>query len=321
MKKMLLSAAMLIAACSVNAQTIYAVDGEAFMTAQGAADPGTATTITAGTVITDNDDFTLSIGGEDGYKASGAQANNYETVTFGDVKMDLNGLSGITGSNNPKGPAGEDPASTFVAPAQGAYFNLYAKKDGVVYIVQKASSNKAYSVFEEGTCLAYDFAMQLNEGADPNDNPCGSILSYSLAADAEGYYDTSKGKILWPIQYYHSDIDPSLVASAGNGFGVIKFNVYAECNYIFNAIGSKMTLGGVCYSESPVDVVIGGTDDEGNEMPAIKLMSADGSVGITEVIADEAADADAPAYNIAGQRVNKDAKGIVIINGKKYLNK
>lgn len=321
MKKMLLSAAMLIAACSVNAQTIYALDGEAFMTAQGAADPGTATTVAAGTVITENEDFKLSIGGEDGYKASGAQANNYETVTFGDVTMDLDGLKGLTASNNAKGPNGEDPASTFVAPATGCYYTLYAKKDGVVYVVHKASSNKAYAVFEEGTCLAYDFAMQLNEGADPNDNPCGNILSYSLPADEDGYYDTSNGTILQPIQIYHSDVDPGLVASAGNGFGVIKFNVYAECNYIFSAIGSKMTLGGVCYSESPVDVVIGGTDGDGNEMPAIKLMSADGSVGITEVVADEAADADAPAYNIAGQRVNKDAKGIVIINGKKYLNK
>ena len=27
------------------------------------------------------------------------------------------------------------------------------------------------------------------------------------------------------------------------------------------------------------------------------------------------------AYNLAGQRVSKDYKGIVIVNGKKYLNK
>lgn len=43
--------------------------------------------------------------------------------------------------------------------------------------------------------------------------------------------------------------------------------------------------------------------------------------GISSVSADKAIDSDAPAYNIAGQRVSKDAKGLVIVGGKKYLNK
>ena len=30
---------------------------------------------------------------------------------------------------------------------------------------------------------------------------------------------------------------------------------------------------------------------------------------------------DGVVYNVAGQRVGKDAKGIVIINGKKYLKR
>ena len=30
---------------------------------------------------------------------------------------------------------------------------------------------------------------------------------------------------------------------------------------------------------------------------------------------------DAPAYNLAGQRVNDAYKGIVVKNGKKYMNK
>lgn len=32
-------------------------------------------------------------------------------------------------------------------------------------------------------------------------------------------------------------------------------------------------------------------------------------------------DANAPAYNLTGQRVNTNAKGLVIKNGKKYVNK
>lgn len=42
--------------------------------------------------------------------------------------------------------------------------------------------------------------------------------------------------------------------------------------------------------------------------------------GVTEVKTAENA-ADAPIYNIAGQKVTKNAKGIVIINGKAYINK
>lgn len=41
--------------------------------------------------------------------------------------------------------------------------------------------------------------------------------------------------------------------------------------------------------------------------------------GISSISSESAADA--PAYNVAGQRVNKDAKGLVIVNGKKYMNK
>lgn len=44
------------------------------------------------------------------------------------------------------------------------------------------------------------------------------------------------------------------------------------------------------------------------------------STGINEINAKEALK-DAPVYNLAGQRVDKNYRGVVIINGKKYLNK
>lgn len=318
MKKMLLSAALLMAAFSVNAQTVYTVDGESFMTAQGSADPGTAFDVPAGTLIEDNDAFTLSIGGADQYKASSAEANGYGQISFGGTVMDFTELSGITGSNNPKGAGGEDPAKDFVQPATGTYYTLLAKKDGYVYVAQKASSNKAYTVFEEGTCLAYEFAMHLSEGQDPNNDPIVGTLYYKLPENADGYYDTANGTIMWPIQIAHND---AAAVSAGNGVGVIKFKVYADCNYVFNAVGSKMTLAGVCFSENPVDVtLVGGEGEDGTPLPDVQLLSA-GGTGISGVVVDNADDADAPAYNIAGQRVNRNAKGLVIINGKKYINK
>lgn len=42
--------------------------------------------------------------------------------------------------------------------------------------------------------------------------------------------------------------------------------------------------------------------------------------GVDSVVAEQSS-TDAPAYNILGQRVNANAKGLVIINGKKYVNK
>ena len=47
------------------------------------------------------------------------------------------------------------------------------------------------------------------------------------------------------------------------------------------------------------------------------------STGIENVVTGNTvkADPNAPVYNISGQRVSKDAKGILIQNGKKFMNK
>ena len=51
----------------------------------------------------------------------------------------------------------------------------------------------------------------------------------------------------------------------------------------------------------------------------VKLTDSQTS-GINEV-ANDKSDVNAPVYNLAGQRVSKDAKGILIQNGKKFINK
>lgn len=47
--------------------------------------------------------------------------------------------------------------------------------------------------------------------------------------------------------------------------------------------------------------------------------SSEAATGISNITATE--NVDAPAYNIAGQRVNANAKGLIIKNGKKFINK
>ena len=52
------------------------------------------------------------------------------------------------------------------------------------------------------------------------------------------------------------------------------------------------------------------------------FLAFDGTTtGIANVEANDNLDANAPMYNLAGQRVNKSYKGVVIVNGKKMLNK
>lgn len=46
-----------------------------------------------------------------------------------------------------------------------------------------------------------------------------------------------------------------------------------------------------------------------------------GQSGIADIIADKTLDENAPIYNVYGQRVNKDYKGVLIQNGKKFMNR
>ena len=47
----------------------------------------------------------------------------------------------------------------------------------------------------------------------------------------------------------------------------------------------------------------------------------DTATGITDVTVEKEFDENAPIYNISGQRVDKNAKGILIQNGKKFIRR
>lgn len=53
----------------------------------------------------------------------------------------------------------------------------------------------------------------------------------------------------------------------------------------------------------------------------IKNVSVTGLVTGINKVENDTEDANAPAYNLAGQRVNKSYQGIIIKNGKKYINR
>lgn len=78
--------------------------------------------------------------------------------------------------------------------------------------------------------------------------------------------------------------------------GYVNFKVEGGKKYLYCVSGSKGRLLGYSYTY----------DSTGT--------------GIADINAD-VNDANAPVYNLAGQRVNANAKGLVIKNGKKYVNK
>ena len=50
------------------------------------------------------------------------------------------------------------------------------------------------------------------------------------------------------------------------------------------------------------------------------LISKNGTTGINKIASDASAK-DAPIFNLSGQRVGKNAKGVLIQNGKKFVVK
>lgn len=59
----------------------------------------------------------------------------------------------------------------------------------------------------------------------------------------------------------------------------------------------------------------------GAVMALYHVVVESGVSGIEDVIATPEADKNAPVYNILGQRVNENYKGLVIKNGVKYVQK
>ncbi len=305
MKKTLLSVALVMAALSVNAQDyeFAAVDAASLTTSDGQ-------TLTAGTEIASTASVTCTVRYDDTFKTAEMKTG---TLSYNGTVLSIN--SAIQGNTNPSGTA----ATAGTYPSSGCIYRFTPNQDGYLYVFISASGNKPYVVFEEEDLrMPYIFAMENTNDA----SPATSVYAYDLSAiEGATYYDEEVGD-------YYVDPDYSIlqvsqicegqsVSTTGNG--VIKFQVFADCRYDVLATGSKITLGGFAF-DTTGDATI--TTDTNTLLEAGQVPGSE-TTGITDVTAEiaAAADVDAPAYNIAGQRVDKNAKGLVIINGKKVFNK
>ena len=193
-----------------------------------------------------------------------------------------------------------------------------------MYIIHKDSSNKAYTIFEEGTAIGYTFAA-----AGDAESKLGAVYQFTLKG--EGELNEVKDPVLFAEQEYLKVADPEFYESNWedktaddgtvtqswkalkiNGLGVIVFPVYKDCKYAINANGSKMTLAGIAFSDAD-DVTINTTD-------GTAIYTGGGTTAIQSAKVITVA-ADGAIYNLAGQKVGASYKGIVIKDGKKFIQK
>lgn len=283
MKKILLSAAAIFAAMSMNAQEICTFNADNVLGLD--ADNGTA--LTAGTVIGSTESIVATIGADDTYKP--------QSATFTVNGSDITG--GLQGATNPKDADGGTPASTLIQPASGAFLVFEAKADGFLYVMHKASSNKAYTVFEEGTAISYTYAA-IGDAS----SLLGGVYSFTLPYEVENEQFVVKNPVEWAEQEFLKSTNPDAYAANWkeetaddgttkqtwdpaikiNGLGVIKFPVYKDCKYIVNANGSKITAVGFAFSTE--DNVLIQSDDvviykgEGAAEPVKKVYSVIGTL-------------------------------------------
>lgn len=303
MKKVFLLAAVAFAT-SANAQVVQ-------FDSEGLGMTDTAAEFAAETALGSNDAIDAYIAFTDNYKASNIKNNDYNVVKIGGNEVQTKG--GMQGSNNPKDVNGNSPAGNVAegtapaVPVSGCVYGLKAKADGIVYVVAKLSSNKAYTVFEDGAAIGYKAAMEANNAAFAD----GKLF---VEVKGEGEYNLVTTAI---DQLEHIATGDPASEIKVNGLGVIWFPVYNGGTYLFNACGSKASVSGMYFATAEQDVVVEGTDSEAPKA-AFTIFSVD-PAGISSVAAAKAQNA--RMYNLAGQEVGKNFKGIVVVNGKKFMNK
>ena len=299
MKKTLLLSAFACFVCVTNAQTVVGLATTAQLEAAGLAE--TAKTIAGDTEIVSNAAGTFNLAYEDDWKYA-PMWSNYQTVAVndsGDIVLD----NGAVGSTNP-GFTGYESGVMY----DGAVFYIDAKKDGWMTVFTKINPNKQYVVFEnDNNGLAYTLGVA---GADykiyytlPGEDGIVNLT----APDADKYFLHKSGDMRPTNPYVAAGMDTPPAESTG----FLAFPVKAGNKYYVSALGSKASMGGFVYTENEPVVTFRATA----ELP--EVVFGEGA----SVNAVESASENAPVYNAFGVRVNADAKGLLIRNGKKFIRK
>ena len=349
MKKSVFLFSLLACAASINAQEVGQVDGNAAGFPSSIGDDAVdVTNVKLAESATSN----IMTGSADKYKITTAHINNYRYVEFNNdtalvLKLSTAG-NAVTGNTN--GAKSGDYT--------GCQYLFTAGMDGYAYFVIKANASKNYFIKEldgdpaasttQGYEMAYTFSMHTDTAFTGLfvDNE----LTYSLDSDEDGYFTGDAAtEILTPADFYYGGADKTAekvteeTAEGGilaansktkmdvNGVCVLSCKVLKDAQYLVYCTGSKMTIAGYAISNSPMSIRTYGFDtydEDGNLTAAacsVALKSIEGEAAEAEEAAvaevHVAAEQGAKMYNLAGQQVDENYKGVVIVNGKKYYNK
>ena len=241
MKKILLSAAAVFAAMSMNAQ-VFKVSAEA----NGITSEEPLTSVEEGKVwgeiegaLTISNAFTTT------HKALDNKNNDFTKVIIDGNEITTD--DGVQGQDNPKDEDGGNPALTLKPAVSGAVIKIEAKKNGWVYIAAKLSTNKQYMVFEEGSPMGYKIAME-----NTDERVKDGVLNLEIKGEGEYNYIPEGTQIQWVIREYLNDPEAE---TAGNGLGVFYFPVAEGCTYLAHATGSKIMWNAVYFSETEAQTV------------------------------------------------------------------
>ncbi len=319
MKKNLLFAAALMAAFGASAQIeVGFMDAEALGVSA-------APTFADNTLLVATDNVSMYWANEGVTSSQNPAFNGFKQIIVNGQTIDL--VTGIGGEVNATAVTlGTDPTKG------GVQYHFEVKADGWLIVVSKISSNKPFYAYEGNfvsgmELIAYTLGMDLQS----SDYPDIPSIVYTLPADDMGYADLESAEmekytfggtqLSWPIRI---ETQNSEAASAGNGTGVLMFPVYAEAiDYYCFATGSKMnTCGFVFVPGEPekdipnVSLYCAATDDVAEKTVVV---TSDNESGVQAVAAE--LDENAPIYNTLGVRVDANAKGILIQNGRKFIRK
>ena len=260
MKKIFLFAAALVASVTMSAETSFEVctlDSTKLVATVGselANKTYSENKVAEGTVLLEGNNMVVSLPYAQQLQwVSAAQPNGaHKKVQIGTVEINM--TEGFQGKDNPKDGDGGNPCNTFNAPTQGACYQVEAKADGWVVVLHKATSNKQYFVFENGSALGYKFGMMTYAEKTLGDN---GLLQYELVGDEVYNYIDSTGlaastgfKKIAFVEDYLNDTLTSGVAWESykqNGVSAIAFKAYNKCKYLVGAAGSKMTCAGIVF--------------------------------------------------------------------------
>ena len=188
----------------------------------------------------------------------------------------------------------------------------YMENAGTAFAVGKATSNWADADFTAYVCgvnngklvsgaeptgCVYKFetvkAGSVTVGVQLNGNKGFHILDADFAEVAPASYNLPAAKDGDSQEFTQNEKGENIIAEKSNG--TVTFSVAEGGTYYVFAAGSKMGFYGFKY--------VTGT-----------------STGISDIQAPKSSK-DGATFNLLGQKVANDAKGIVIKNGKKFINK